>query len=51
VLGHRIAGVEGIYDRHSYAAEKGHALLALAALVERIVNPPSNNVVALRESA
>lgn len=47
VLGHAIDGVEGIYDRHDYRAEKAHALKALAALVETIVNPPSDNVVAM----
>jgi integrase len=38
VLGHAITGVEGVYDRHSYNAEKAHALAALAALIERIAN-------------
>lgn len=45
VLGHVIEGVEGVYDRHSYFDEKGEALAALAALVDRIVNPPADNVV------
>ncbi len=49
VLGHAINGVEGIYDRHSYREEKAHALKALAALVETIINPPASNVVALRQ--
>lgn len=48
VLGHAIAGVEGVYDRHSYALEKADALRHLAALVETIVNPPAANVVPLR---
>jgi integrase len=48
VLGHTIKGVEGTYDRHAYEAEKGHALEALAALVERILNPPSDKVVPIR---
>jgi integrase len=48
VLGHTIAGVEGIYDRHSYREEKADALRRLAALIDTIVNPPmSNNVVSL----
>jgi integrase len=47
VLGHAIPGVEGVYDRHSYRDEKADALLRLADLVERIVNPPEGNVVAL----
>jgi integrase len=37
VLGHVIAGVEGVYDRHSYLDEKRDALKKLAAIVERIV--------------
>lgn len=44
VLGHVIAGVEGTYDRHSYADEKRDALEKLAAMIERILNPlPSND--------
>jgi integrase len=50
VLGHVIGGVEGIYDRHTYDAEKADALRKLAALIERIVNPPAENVVALHEA-
>jgi integrase len=46
VLGHIIAGVEGVYNRHAYAAEKKLALQKLAALVEQITNP-TDNVVAL----
>ena len=49
VLGHAIDGVEGIYNRHSYDAEKAHALRDLAALVQRIVNPPASNVVSLEQ--
>jgi integrase len=49
VLGHVIAGVEGTYDRHSYADEKRDALEKLAAMVERILNPPSSSVVPLDE--
>jgi integrase len=48
VLGHAIAGVEGIYDRHLYDKEKGEALAKLAALIDSIVNPPSGNVVQMR---
>jgi integrase len=51
VLGHAVAGVEGVYDRHTYDDEKADALRRLAALIERIVNPPTGNVVALREAA
>jgi hypothetical protein len=49
VLGHAIAGVEGVYDQHDYAEEKADALQRLAALVETIINPPEDNVVALGE--
>jgi hypothetical protein len=50
-LGHVIQGVEGVYDRHGYAEEKGAALEALAALVGRILNPPESNVVQMAEAA
>jgi integrase len=47
VLGHAIRGVQGIYNRHAYSEEKADALARLAALVERIVRPPTgDNVVA-----
>ncbi len=45
-----IGGVEGTYDRHGYVEEKAEALKALAALVERIINPPGNNVVQIAEA-
>jgi len=38
VLGHAIGGVEGIYNRHSYDAEKATALEKLAELIGRIVS-------------
>jgi integrase len=44
VLNHVIAGVQGVYDRYDYAAEKREALLALEALVLRIVEPAANVV-------
>jgi integrase len=49
VLGHVIAGVEGTYDRHSYAEEKRDALEKLAAMVDRILNPLPSNVETLGE--
>jgi integrase len=49
VLGHAIGGVEGIYDRHAYENQKADALRKLAALIERIINPPAKNVVALQK--
>lgn len=48
VLGHVIAGVEGVYDRHSYTDEKRDALECLSAEVERILNPQPAKVVHLR---
>jgi integrase len=48
-LGHVIGGVRGTYDRHEFYAEKKHAYDALAALIERIANPPKGNVTALRK--
>jgi integrase len=44
-LAHTIGGVRGIYDRHEYLEEKRRAFEALAAQIERIVNPPGANVV------
>jgi integrase len=43
-LGHVIGGVRGVYDRHEFHAEKRRAFEALAALIERIVNPKANVV-------
>jgi integrase len=47
VLGHAVKGIQQVYDHHAYTDEKADALRRLAALIERIVNPPSGNVVAL----
>jgi integrase len=47
VLGHIIAGVEGTYDRHSYADEKRDALEKLAAMIERILNPLPSSVATI----
>ncbi len=44
-----IAGVEGVYDRHSYLEEKREALERLAAMVELILNPALANVVPFDE--
>jgi integrase len=49
VMGHTIGGVEGIYDRHSYDQQKADALERLAALIQKIINPPQGNVVAMRK--
>jgi integrase len=42
VMGHAIAGVEGIYDRHAYRDEKAAALARLAMLIDGIVHPREN---------
>ena len=47
VMGHAIAGVEGIYDRHSYRNEKADALRRVAGLIETIINPSVGNVLPL----
>jgi len=38
-LGHALTGVRGVYDRHSFEAEKRAAFETLAALIGRIVHP------------
>jgi hypothetical protein len=47
-LGHVIGGVRGVYDRHNFYNEKRQAFEALAAQVERIVDPTSNIVMLRR---
>jgi len=44
-LAHALATIQATYNRHGYLAEKRTAFEQLAALVERIVNPPPDNVV------
>lgn len=46
-LGHAIGGVEAVYDRHTYDAERGQALAALAGLIADILEPKPSNVVRL----
>jgi integrase len=43
-LGHVIPGVRGVYDRHEYFEEKAQAFEALAAQVQRIIEPQPNVV-------
>ena len=45
VLNHKQSGIVGVYDRYRYESEKGRALEALAALLNRIVHPAPNNVL------
>jgi hypothetical protein len=49
ILGHVIAGVARVYDRHSRLDEKREALVRLAAIVERILGPALADVVPLDE--
>jgi Arm DNA-binding domain len=51
VLGHVIKGVEGVYDQHDYVEQKRDALERLSSQIERIIDPPTGNVVVLREAA
>jgi integrase len=48
-LGHVIGGVRGVYDRHEYYDEKQVAYEKLAAVIDRIINPPVGNVASLEE--
>jgi integrase len=48
VMGHAIAGVEGVYDRHSYAAEKADALKRLAHLIDGIVHGRTADVLPMK---
>jgi hypothetical protein len=41
-LGHVMGGVRETYDRYEYLDEKREAFEALAALVDRILNPVAN---------
>lgn len=48
-VGHAIAGVEAVYDRHDYDEQRARALASLATLVGRILTPPAGgNVVPLK---
>jgi integrase len=47
-IGHVIGGIRGIYDRYAYRTEKLQAFEALAALIDRILEPPENNVIPMR---
>jgi integrase len=51
LMGHALPGVEGIYDRFSYAHEKADALKRLATLINEIVSgEPSGKVVKLSKA-
>ena len=51
VMGHAIAGVEGVYDRYEYRDEKADALKRLEQQITNIVTPPPPNVVKLPRRA
>jgi len=48
-LGHAVQGVEGIYDRHRYLAEKAQAFEALASQIAHILTEQTN-VTLLRKT-
>jgi integrase len=50
VLGHKLQGVRGVYDRFAYPEEKAAALNKLAKEINRILKQPpgSSNVVAIK---
>jgi len=50
-LGHVPPGIRDTYDRYEYYDEKRQAYDALAALIERIANPPKGNVTTLNKRA
>jgi integrase len=49
-LGHVISGVRSVYDKHNFHREMAEAYEALAALIERIINPV-DNVTPMRKAA
>jgi integrase len=49
VLGHAIAGVAGVYDRHDYAVQKRDALEALGTEIRRIIRGDGDKVIPLRQ--
>jgi integrase len=51
VLGHAIAGVEGVYDRYDYLEEKRRALEALAGIITQIATAKPADVVPFIRSA
>jgi integrase len=48
-LGHKLRGVAGIYNRYDFLREKVDAFERLAHFLDRIVNPPADNVVPLHK--
>ena len=48
IVAHQQSGVHGTYDRHRYQEEKLAGLLKWEAKLTEILEPPPENVVALR---
>ena len=48
VLGHSRGDIRERYDQHNYVDEMRCAVEALAAQIERIVNPPEGEVIPMR---
>jgi hypothetical protein len=54
VLGHKIKGIQGVYNRHSYDAEKRQALVKWEKRLSSIVGieePTTGKVIELRRFA
>jgi integrase len=45
VMGHAIKGIEGVYDRYAYKAEKADVLARLATLIDAIVHARTADVL------
>jgi integrase len=50
VIGHGRKGIARVYDMHGFADEKREALTKWAMLLRRIVEPPPENVVKIRQA-
>jgi integrase len=50
-LGHLVAGVAGVYQRHDYRAEMMRAYEALSREIARILTPPPDNVLPFNKAA
>ena len=48
-LGHAVHGIAGVYGHHDHREAKGAALERLAAEIQRIIDPPPDTVMQLRE--
>jgi integrase len=49
VLGHAGIGVQAVYDRHAYFAEKADALQRLASLLDSVIHPRGDTIVPMRK--